>query len=343
MTFDSTEALIAAIKRGEMVVLLDDEDRENEGDLVMAASLTKAGDINFMARYGRGLICLSLTRARCEALGLKRMVDDNRAQFSTNFTVSIEAAHGVTTGISAYDRAHTIRTAVAPDAKPADLAQPGHIFPLMSEPGGVLTRAGHTEASVDLACLAGLEPAGVICEILNDDGTMARRQELHRFAQTHGLKIGTIADLIRYRLATEKTVARAFDGPIDSGLGAWRLVVYRDAIDHVLHYALIKGDVATDAPVLARVHVKRALVDLLDMAPNEGSISLKDALREVQAQPGPGVVLILHEVARRRRRQAERALATQRAWRADPCRLGAQAPARPRARAPARRAQGLRT
>src|SRR5690606_30559428 len=187
-------------------VLMDDEDRENEGDLIMAASKVRPEDINFMARFGRGLICLPLTRERCRQLNLPLMVNDNQARFATNFTVSIEAAEGITTGISAYDRAHTIRTAVKPDALPSHVSQPGHVFPLMAQPGGVLTRAGHTEASVDLAMLAGLEPAAVLVEILNEDGTMARRPQLEVFAREHGLKIGTIADLIHYRMQTERSI-----------------------------------------------------------------------------------------------------------------------------------------
>jgi len=198
--------LLEDIRAGRMIVLMDDEDRENEGDLVMAASKVRPEDINFMARFGRGLICLPLTRERCQQLRLPLMVGENQARYATNFTVSIEAAEGITTGISAYDRAHTIRTAVRPDAGPEDVSQPGHVFPLMAQPGGVLARAGHTEASVDLALMAGLEPAAVLVEILNEDGSMARRPELERFAREHGLKIGTIADLIHYRMETEKTV-----------------------------------------------------------------------------------------------------------------------------------------
>ncbi len=200
---DGTEEIIADLRDGKMVVILDDEDRENEGDLIMAATKVSPDDINFMARYGRGLICLTLTRARCEQLRLPLMVSDTDRRRATNFTVSIEAADGITTGISAHDRARTVRTAVAPDARPEDLSQPGHIFPVMAQPGGVLTRAGHTEAGCDLVRLAGLEPAAVIVEVLNEDGTMARRDDLIRFARHHDVKIGTIADLISYRLANE--------------------------------------------------------------------------------------------------------------------------------------------
>lgn len=295
MSFASVSALLAEIRGGRMVVLVDDEDRENEGDLVMAASMVKPDDINFMARFGRGLICLSLTRARCDSLGLRLMVDDNRAKFATNFTVSIEAAEGVTTGISAYDRAHTIQTAVSPNARARDLAQPGHIFPLMSQPGGVLTRAGHTEASVDLACLAGLEPAGVICEILNDDGSMARRDQLIAFAQQHGLLIGTIADLIKHRLEHEKTVFRAYEGQVETSYGTWRLVAFRDVLDKALHFAMVKGEIRADVPVLTRVHVKNPLTDVLHLKHAHASMSLVQAMQQIQANEGPGVLVILNE------------------------------------------------
>jgi len=206
MKLNSIPEIVEDIRQGRMVVLIDDEDRENEGDLVMAASMVKPEDINFMARFGRGLICMPITRERCAQLNLPLMVNKNEARFATNFTISMEAAEGITTGISAYDRAHTIRTAVRPDAGPTDISQPGHVFPLMTQAGGVLTRAGHTEASADLSMLAGLEPAAVLVEILNEDGTMARRPELEEFARTHDLKIGTIADLIKYRLETERSI-----------------------------------------------------------------------------------------------------------------------------------------
>src|SRR6056297_41192 len=236
MYFDSIESILEDIKAGKMVVMLDDEDRENEGDLIMAGSLVKPEDINFMARYGRGLICLSLTRERCQQLGLQLMVRDTDRHHQTNFTVSIEAAEGVTTGISAYDRAHTIRTAVRPDAMPTHLNQPGHVFPLMAQPGGVLARAGHTEASLDLALLAGLEPAGVLVEILNEDGTMARRPELEAFAREHGLKVGSVADLIRHRLGTEKTVECIHEQSVGTAYGPFQLKVFRDRILGKLHW-----------------------------------------------------------------------------------------------------------
>src|SRR5690606_1193418 len=216
MSFAPVPELLEEIRAGRMVVIVDDEDRENEGDLIMAAELVRPQDINFMVTHARGLVCLSLTRERCRQLGLPPMVRDNTSPHGTNFTVSIEAAEGVTTGISAYDRAHTVRTAVRPDASPADLSQPGHIFPLQAQPGGVLNRAGHTEAASDLALLAGMEPAGVLVEILNPDGTMARRPELEVFAREHGLKLGSIEDLIRYRLENEHTVERVDARAIDT-------------------------------------------------------------------------------------------------------------------------------
>ena len=222
MTLDTHRRYLCAdtVAPARMVVIMDDEDRENEGDLIMAAERARAEDVNFMARYGRGLICLTLTRDRCRQLRLPLMVSDTNQDHTTNFTVSIEAAEGVTTGISAHDRAQTIRAAVKRDARPEDLRQPGHVFPLMAQPGGVLTRAGHTEAGCDLARLAGLEPAAVIVEILNDDGTMARRPDLETFAQHHRLKIGTIADLIRYRLEKERSVERIAEQPIETEFGA---------------------------------------------------------------------------------------------------------------------------
>src|SRR5512134_651870 len=220
---NTTEEIVAAIRAGEMVVILDDEERENEGDLVMAATKVRAEDVNFMAKYGRGLICLTLTRARCDQLRLPLMVSNTDVRQTTNFTISIEAAEGVTTGISAHDRARTVQAAVAAGAEPSDLRQPGHIFPLMAQPGGVLTRAGHTEAGCDLARLAGLEPAAVIVEILNEDGTMARRPQLEAFAREHNLKIGSIADLIRFRLQHEVSVERISEQVVETEHGPFRL------------------------------------------------------------------------------------------------------------------------
>jgi 3,4-dihydroxy 2-butanone 4-phosphate synthase/GTP cyclohydrolase II len=284
--------LLDDIRAGRMVVILDDEDRENEGDLIMAASKVRPEDINFMARHARGLICLALTRERCRQLDLPLMVRDNRSPFSTSFTVSIEAAEGVTTGISAYDRAHTIRTAVAPDARPEHLHQPGHVFPLMAQPGGVLVRAGHTEAAVDLAGLAGLEPAGVLVEIMAEDGSMARRPALEAFAAEHGLKIGTIADLIHFRQQHEKTVERVFDQQVATSFGPFRLVGYRDLIGRELHFALVHGEPRAEAPVLVRVHVKNPLSDVLHLEREDLGLPLSAALRQAAATEAAVVVVL---------------------------------------------------
>jgi 3,4-dihydroxy 2-butanone 4-phosphate synthase/GTP cyclohydrolase II len=292
MPFAPIPELLDEIRAGRMVVIVDDEDRENEGDLIMAAELVRPQDVNFMVTHARGLVCLSLTRERCGQLGLPPMVRDNTSQHHTNFTVSIEAAEGVTTGISAYDRAHTIRTAVRPDAKPADLSQPGHIFPLQSQPGGVLSRAGHTEAAGDLAMLAGLEPAGVLVEILNPDGTMARRPELEVFAREHGLKMGSIADLIAHRLATEHTVERVEERDIDTEFGPFRMVCYRDRIAHDLHFALVRGAPDADAPTLVRVQVENPLADLLHWRREDFGVHATDALRAIDAA-GQGVMVVL--------------------------------------------------
>jgi len=284
--------LIEDLREGRMVVLMDDEDRENEGDLVMAASKVRPEDINFMARFGRGLICLPLTRERCHQLRLPLMVNENQARYATNFTVSIEAAEGISTGISAYDRAHTIRTAVRPDAAAEDLSQPGHVFPLMAQPGGVLARAGHTEASVDLALLAGLEPAAVLVEILNEDGSMARRPELERFAREHGLKIGTIADLIHYRMETEKTVEHISEHDVQTDFGPFRLHAYRDTIEHRLHLALVRGEIDPAAPFLVRVHVQNPLSDVLSIRRADFGMPVRAALAEIEAE-GNGLLLVL--------------------------------------------------
>lgn len=265
MELNTIEEIIDDIRQGRMVVLMDDEDRENEGDLVMAAQQVRAEDINFMARHARGLICLPMSEERCRQLGLPLMVKDNRAAHSTNFTVSIEAAEGVTTGISAADRARTIRAAVAPDAKPQDLVQPGHIFPLMAQQGGVLIRAGHTEAACDLARLAGYDPSAVIVEIMNEDGTMARRPELEVFAKTHGLKIGTIADLIHYRMMHEKTVVCINERRVQTPVGEFQLKTYENTAHQELHFALVKGDVSTGEPILVRVHVASTARDVLSI------------------------------------------------------------------------------
>ena len=292
MELNSIEEIIEDIRDGKMVIIMDDEDRENEGDLIMAAAKVRPEDINFMATHGRGLICLTLNRERCRQLSLPLMVNDNQDQHTTNFTVSIEAAEGVTTGISAYDRAHTVRTAVQPDAMPQDLVQPGHIFPLMAQPGGVLTRAGHTEAGCDLARLAGLEPASVIVEILNQDGTMARRPDLERFAQQHGLKVGTIAELIHYRIANEKSVERVAECELPTEYGKFHLVAYQDIVNKSLHLALVMGKVSPDHPVLVRVHVRNALGDLFGAQMEDTGWPLRDAMRRV-AEIRQGIVVVL--------------------------------------------------
>jgi 3,4-dihydroxy 2-butanone 4-phosphate synthase/GTP cyclohydrolase II len=291
-SFNTIPELLEELRAGRMVVLMDDEDRENEGDLVMAASKVRPEDVNFMARFGRGLICLPLTRERCRQLRLPLMVNDNQARYATNFTVSIEAAEGITTGISAYDRAHTIRTAVKPDARPEDLSQPGHVFPLMAQPGGVLARAGHTEASVDLAMLAGLEPAAVLVEILNEDGSMARRAELEQFARQHGLKIGTIADLIHHRMQTEKTIERISRHEVQTDFGAFQLHAYRDTIEGHLHLALLRGEVDPEQPFLVRVHVQNPLSDVLSIHRPDFGMPLRTALAQVDTAGG-GLVLVL--------------------------------------------------
>jgi 3,4-dihydroxy 2-butanone 4-phosphate synthase / GTP cyclohydrolase II len=289
---DSTEDIVAAIRAGEMVVVLDDEDRENEGDLIMAATKVRPEDVNFMARYGRGLICLTLTRQRCEQLRLPLMVSNTDTRKTTNFTISIEAAEGVTTGISAHDRARTIQAAVAPGARPDDLRQPGHIFPLMAQPGGVLTRAGHTEAGCDLARLAGLEPAAVIVEILNDDGAMARRDDLVKYARRHKLKIGTIADLIEYRLRTEESVERIAERNVETAFGAFRLVCFEDHVHRTVHLALVRGELDPKTPTLVRVHRQDTLSDVVGVQDLSLHRPLHDALRLI-AEHGQGVVVIL--------------------------------------------------
>jgi len=295
MTFNGTEDLIEEFREGRMVVLVDDEDRENEGDLVMPAELVTPEAINFMSKFGRGLICMPLSRERCEQLGLRLMVSDNREAHHTKFTVSIDAARGITTGISAADRAKTVRDAVAADARPSDVVQPGHIFPLQCEPGGVLSRAGHTEAGCDLARLAGLEPAAVLVEILNEDGSMARRPELERFAAHHGLRIGTIADLITYRMLNEKTVSRVSECALPTRFGAFRLVTYQESVTGSVHLALVRGDTDGEHPTLVRVHVQDSLCDMTHSEREDCGWAVSDALARVE-QEGRGVVVILrHE------------------------------------------------
>jgi len=299
MALNSTQEIIDDLRQGRMVVIMDDEDRENEGDLIIAADRITPESINFMAKFGRGLICLTLTKERCRQLRLPLMVNVSDQLESTNFTVSIEAAEGVTTGISAADRATTVRAAVAPDARPEDLVQPGHIFPLMGQPGGVLVRAGHTEAGCDLARLAGFSPAAVIVEILNEDGTMARRPDLERFATEHGLKIGTIADLIHYRIRNETTIERVNECALPTRYGEFRLVAYQDIVDHAVHLALVKGDLQPGHPTLVRVHVQNTLCDLFEASRGECGWPLRGAMRQI-ADAGEGVIVVLrnHDTGR---------------------------------------------
>ena len=293
MSIATVAEIVAELKAGRMVILVDEEDRENEGDLVLAAEFVTPEAINFMARFGRGLICLTLTEEHCRRLRLPLMVDANGTRHGTNFTVSIEAADGVTTGISAADRARTVKVAVAPDARAEDLVQPGHIFPLMAQAGGVLMRAGHTEAGCDLAALAGLSPASVICEVLKDDGTMARLPDLIEFASQHGLRIGTIADLIHYRSANESLVERVGERRVTTAQGAFRLIAYRDKPAHDIHLALVNGDPVAERETLVRVHEPVSVLDLLEANARLHSWSIDQALRAVAAAPC-GVVVLLN-------------------------------------------------
>lgn len=290
--FNEIRDILSAIREGQMVVIMDDADRENEGDLVMAAERVKPDDVNFMARFGRGLICLTLTRDRCQQLRLPLMVSDTDRSHGTNFTISIEAAEGVTTGISAHDRALTILTAVSPTASAEDLRQPGHIFPLMAQPGGVLTRAGHTEAGCDLARLAGCEPAAMIVEILNEDGSMARRKDLLKFAAEHGLKIGTIAQLIRYRLENEDSLEAVRDVRVSTLHGSFRMVCYEDHVNRTVHLALVYGDISGDEPVLVRVHLQNTLSDVVGADWRSLGRPVDSAMRRI-AEEGRGVVVVL--------------------------------------------------
>jgi len=291
MGLNSTQEIIEDLRQGKMVVIMDDEDRENEGDLVMASEKVTADAINFMARYGRGLICMTMTRERCRQLRLPLMVNTDNQLESTNFTISIEAAEGVTTGISAADRATTVLAAVGKDARPQDLVQPGHIFPLMAQPGGVLVRAGHTEAGCDLARLGGLEASSVIVEILNEDGTMARKPDLEKFAQEHGLKMGTIADLIQYRIKNEKTVEQVSDCLLPTKHGDYHLYAYQDIVGNDIHLALVHGDIDPEQPALVRVHVQNSLCDLFEGTPECGW-PLRSAMDYISGQGG-GVIVVL--------------------------------------------------
>ncbi|GEK72194.1 MULTISPECIES: bifunctional 3,4-dihydroxy-2-butanone-4-phosphate synthase/GTP cyclohydrolase II [Halomonas] len=287
--------LIEDIRQGRMVILMDDEDRENEGDIIMAAEKVEAEHINFMARHARGLICLPMTRERCERLQLPLMVRDNGSGFGTKFTLSIEAAEGVSTGISAADRARTVQAAVARDAEPTDIVQPGHIFPLMAEPGGVLRRAGHTEAACDLSALAGLDPSGVICEVMNEDGSMARRPELEAFAREHGLKMGTIADLIHYRIHNEQTVESLESMPVQTPHGELTLHVFRDRIQGAHHLALVKGRPHPEDLTTVRVHLSNVMRDLLLLQKGEhDSWTAHEAIAEV-ASAEHGVFVLLDD------------------------------------------------
>lgn len=293
MKMNTTEELIEDIRQGKMVILMDDEDRENEGDLVIAADRVTAEHINFMTKHARGLVCLTLNRERCEFLQLPLMVTRNNTPYNTNFTVSIEAATGVTTGISAADRARTIQVAVARDTRPDDIIQPGHVFPIMAQPGGVLQRAGHTEAGCDLARLSGYTPAAVIVEIMNDDGSMARRPDLEVFAEQHGLKIGTIVDLIHYRIANEHTVQRKESHSVQTEYGEFQLHTFEDTIQGSIHLAFTRGDICADDPVLVRVHIANTLRDVCDvLTPGGTSWSFSRALERI-ATEGCGVAVLL--------------------------------------------------
>ncbi|MDG2395269.1 bifunctional 3,4-dihydroxy-2-butanone-4-phosphate synthase/GTP cyclohydrolase II [Candidatus Thioglobus sp.] len=288
----TTEEILEDYKQGKMIILMDDEDRENEGDLIIPAATCTKEDINFMATHGRGLICLTLTQERCKQLNLPLMVAQNNDANGTNFTVSIEAVEGVTTGISAADRAKTVLDAVAKDATPADIVQPGHIFPLMAQPGGVLIRAGHTEAGCDLARLSGFEPASVIVEILNEDGSMARRDDLEIFAEKHNIKWGTIEDLISYRIENEKTIERINEREFKTEHGSFRLISFLDSIYNETHLALVKGEIKSDKDVCVRVHMEDTLKDVLQE--NSNSFNVNDALKHI-SKSDSGVFLLLRK------------------------------------------------
>lgn len=295
MELNSTEELIDEIRQGRMIILMDDEDRENEGDLILAAEQVRPQDINFMATNARGLICLTLTEERCKQLALPLMVRDNLTVHNTNFTVSIEAAEGVTTGISAADRARTVRAAVAKNAKPKDIVQPGHIFPVMAQRGGVLTRAGHTEAGCDLARLAGYEPAAVIVEIMNEDGSMARRPDLEVFAKKHQLKIGTISDLIQYRAVNEKTISCVNERKVATEYGEFLLKTYFDHARDEYHFALVRGEINPNNPALVRVHVGSTVRDILTIQTAQRKDKpwhFQAAMKRVD-QEGTGVVVLI--------------------------------------------------
>jgi 3,4-dihydroxy 2-butanone 4-phosphate synthase/GTP cyclohydrolase II len=285
--------IIADIRAGRIVVLVDDEDRENEGDLVFAAEFVTADKINFLAKHGRGLVCMPITEEHAARLGLRPMVEQNRSRHGTNFTVSIEAAEGIATGISAHDRALTIKVASAPEARPEDIVQPGHVFPLIAQPGGVLVRAGHTEACCDLARLAGLTPAAVLCEIMRDDGAMARLPDLLHFAAEHQLKIGTIADLIEYRSRNESLVQRTLERDIETAWGRFRMVAYRDLALGSIHLALVLGTPSREKETLVRVHEPLSVIDLLDAGSGTHSWGVGEALSAIR-EVGTGVMVLLN-------------------------------------------------
>ncbi len=292
--FSGIEDIIADIRDGKMVIMVDDENRENEGDLLMAAAKVEPEHINYMATHGRGLICLTISRARCSQLRLPLMVKETDQHHSTNFTLSIEAAEGITTGISAHDRARTVQAAIAPDARAQDIRQPGHIFPVMAQPGGVLTRAGHTEAGCDLARLAGLEPAAVIVEILKADGSMARRPDLEKFAGAHDIKIGTIADLIRYRLENERNVERISEQIVETEYGEFTLYCFEDHVNRAVHVALVKGDLSTTDNPLVRVHLQDTLGDVIGVQNESLGWPLDRAIERI-AKEEVGVIVLLRD------------------------------------------------
>ncbi len=293
MSISPIPEIIAEFKAGNMVILVDDEDRENEGDLVFAAEFVTAEKINFMAKHGRGLVCMPVTEGHARRLNLAPMVPHNRSVHGTNFTVSIEAASGVTTGISAADRAHTIRVAASPAARPDDIVQPGHVFPLIAQPGGVLARAGHTEACCDLAQLADLAPAAVLCEIMKDDGTMARLPDLVEFGRAHGLKLGAIADLIEFRSRNESLIKRVIERVIETPFGRFRMVTYLEKLPGETHLALVRGEISPGTETLVRVHEPLSLLDLLETSPGGHSWTVHEALAAID-RAGRGVVVLLN-------------------------------------------------
>lgn len=297
MQLNSYEEIIEDFRQGKMVILMDDEDRENEGDILIAASFVEAKHINFMAKYGRGLICLTLTEARCRQLNLPLMVQNNKSQHTTNFTLSIEAAEGISTGISSADRARTVQAAIAANATPRDIVQPGHIFPVMARPGGVLSRAGHTEAGCDLAQLAGLEPAAVIVEVMNDDGTMARRPDLEVFAKEHNIKIGTIADLIHHRVLTERTVECARERTVQTAYGEFLVKTYINNATNERHFAFVKGDISAQDTTLVRVHVSNTVRDIFAVQGTDddgSSWDCRSALARISEEGSGVLVYICH-------------------------------------------------